>query len=61
MILTTCAIKNCTGKVINRYSPDMDIRGIGACQKHKTIVFGAYCALLNGDKELFKDLTGYKI
>lgn len=52
-----CVVKNCKGKVIGRYSPDMDIRGIGYCRKHKTIVAGAYISLLNGDEDLFKLLT----
>lgn len=57
----SCTIKNCKGKVTGHYSPDMDIRGLGYCLKHKTLVFGAYCCLTNGDKESFYQLTGEKI
>ena len=54
----TCIIKNCKGKVKGRYSPDMDIRGIAFCLKHKTLVSGAYIALLGGDTKTFNSLTG---
>lgn len=57
----TCIVKKCKEKVIGRYSPDLDIHGIGFCKKHKTIVLGAYICLLRGDKELFGVLTGQKI
>jgi hypothetical protein len=56
----TCIVKNCKGKVIGRYSPDMDIRGIGYCLKHKTVVAGAYMNLIHGDREWMDELSGNK-
>lgn len=55
-----CIVKNCKGKVLGRFSPDLDIRGIAFCKKHKTIVTGAYISLIHGDKEIFNIITGNK-
>jgi hypothetical protein len=54
----TCIVKNCKGKVIGRFSPDLDIKGISFCKKHKTLVAGAYISLMNGDEGLFERITG---
>ena len=41
----------CGKKGIGRLSPDLDIDGIGFCEKHKEDVMLGYYALLKGDKE----------
>jgi hypothetical protein len=51
----------CNKKAIGRLSPDLDINGIGYCLKHKTILHGAYIALMNGNNKIFEQLTGKKI
>ena len=42
----------CSKKAIGRFSPDLDINGIGFCKKHKEQVTLGYMALLQGDKKL---------
>jgi hypothetical protein len=45
----------CGKKAKWRYSPDLDINGIGACNKHKKDVHTYYFALIT-DEKLFWDL-----
>jgi hypothetical protein len=51
----------CGKKAIKRYSPDLDIRGIGACKKHEERVILAYTALISGDEEMYKNLIEVEI
>lgn len=37
---------------IGRYSPDLDIDGIGFCKEHQEDVMLGYAALISGDKEM---------
>lgn len=42
----------CGKKAVYRFSPDLDISGIGACKKHKIDVHIAYIALVTqGEQE----------
>lgn len=43
-----CAHKDCKKKAVVRYSPDLDIRGVGACKEHKVHVH--YALLMKLDK-----------
>ena len=48
----TCEI--CGKKAVYRFSPDLDVRGLGACRKHKEDMQLAYIILLSkegGEKE----------
>lgn len=38
-----------------RFSPDLDIAGLGACEKHEKDVQLLYIMLLQGNKEMFDD------
>lgn len=57
----SCTVKNCKGKVIGRCSPDIDLRSIGFCKKHKTIVAGAYVGLMNGNRFLLEKVSGIRL
>ena len=46
----------CKNKATKRFSPDLDIQGIGACNKHLEQVQLAYIALLQGDKDIYESL-----
>ncbi len=46
----------CDKEATKRFSPDLDIRGIGACDEHEEIVKVGYLALLQGDEKLAKSL-----
>ena len=54
----------CKGKAKHRFSPDLDIKGIGACREHKLHVQVAYTALLANDEKMFwkliKEYKDYK-
>ena len=52
-----CLVYNCKRKVIGRLSPDLDIKGLCYCLKHKTIVTGAYFNLINGDSSMCDELS----
>ena len=45
----------CKKKAIYRYSPDLDLQGLGACKKHKGDVFMAYYFLINKGKKEYND------
>jgi hypothetical protein len=50
----------CGKKAIYKYSPDLDIDGLGACKKHKEDVFMAYYILISkGEKEYNKFMKTY--
>ena len=56
----TCEI--CGKKALFVFSPDMDIRGLGACKKHKQDMQLAYIILLQfGEKEYREFIDGLKI
>ena len=44
----------CGKKAVRRFSPDMDIQGIGTCKKHLEDVMLAFFALCQGDKQLYE-------
>ena len=46
----------CKKKAKWRYSPDLDIQGIGACSKHKQDVYTYYYVLLTNDEKMFWSL-----
>lgn len=46
----------CNAKATKRFSPDLDIQGIGSCAKHLDQVQIAYIALLQGDKDMYKSM-----
>jgi hypothetical protein len=46
----------CGHKAYYRFSPDLDISGLGACKKHLEKVKMAYILLLSG-KDLFDEIT----
>lgn len=43
----------CGLKATKRFSPDLDIQGIGACKKHIEDVRLAYVMLLQGDEKMY--------
>ena len=45
----------CKKKAKFRFSPDMDIQGIGTCKKHQSDVQIAYGILLTIDEKMFWD------
>lgn len=45
----------CKRKAVFRFSPDMDIAGIGSCKKHGTDVTVAYSLLLQEHEDMFWD------
>jgi hypothetical protein len=52
----------CGKKAIYRFSPDMDIEGLGACKKHKRDMMIAFIILWErGEKEYFKYLKSLKL
>jgi len=46
----------CNKKAVVRYSPDLDIRGVGACKRHKTKVLAAMYLAIHGDGSLLNEL-----
>ncbi|MDE2031389.1 MAG: hypothetical protein KGI58_03990 [Patescibacteria group bacterium] len=55
-----CAI--CEKKATKRFSPDLDIQGIGTCDKHLKDVMVGYVLLLQGSKkEYFNYMKGLRI
>ena len=46
----------CGKKAIGCISPDIDIKGLCFCKKHKEDVMLAYLALIRGDKKLSEKL-----
>lgn len=48
----TCEI--CGEKATYRFSPDLDIRGLGSCTKHRQDMHLAYVALLTGGGTMYK-------
>ena len=49
--MQTCEI--CGNKAVYRYSPDLDIDGLGACRKHKDDVGFAYLLLTTRGKKSY--------
>ena len=45
----------CNKKAVFRFSPDMDIDGVGSCKKHNADVTIAYSVLLSMDDKMFWD------
>lgn len=56
-----CVINNCKNTATKRFSPDMDIQGIGVCDKHIEDVRLAYIALMQGDEDMYNSLIGEKV
>ena len=51
----------CGKKTVYRFSPDMDIKGLGACRKHKEDMQVAYLILIQGgEKEYRKFIKNIK-
>lgn len=46
----------CGKRAYHRFSPDLDISGLGACKRHLKSVQHAYAMLL-GNNELYDELT----
>ena len=44
----------CKEEAIFRFSPDLDINGLGSCEKHKQDMQIAYLILLTGGEEACK-------
>ena len=44
----------CGKKAVYRFSPDLDIQGLGACRKHKEDMWLAYLLLLQEGKKEYK-------
>jgi hypothetical protein len=54
---THYACSVCDQKAIGCYRPDMDIKGLCFCAKHKEQVFLAYAALMSGvDDDVVNDM-----
>lgn len=51
-----CSVQACHKAAEFRFSPDMDIAGLGACKKHTEQVRVAYAALLFNGETLCKQL-----
>jgi hypothetical protein len=51
-----CSYGTCKTKPIWRYSPDIDVNGLLACDAHKNTVQMAYMVLLSGNEALCLDL-----
>lgn len=45
----------CNKKAIYRLSPDMDIKGLGACMKHKEDVYIGYTILMSGGQKEYEE------
>jgi len=43
----------CNGEAVYRFSPDVDIEGLGACEKDREYVQAAYIILVNEGSEAF--------
>lgn len=51
----------CGKKAAFRYSPDLDIQGVGACKKHNEDVRLAYVMLItSGEKDFYKFINDAK-
>lgn len=50
----------CGKKAMGKFSPDLDVNGIGFCKKDKQQVMIGYIVLLQGDEELAKELLKVK-
>lgn len=51
----------CDKQAIGCYSPDLDIKGLCFCKKHKEEVMLAYYSLVGGDEKLAKSMMkGWK-
>lgn len=46
----------CNKKAIGKFTPDMDINGIGFCKEHEDVIRAGYIALVTGNEKLFKQL-----
>lgn len=58
-MIMTCVI--CGKKAKYKFSPDLDIEGIGACKKHLERVKLGYAVLMFGNNEkLAAELLNYK-
>ncbi len=44
----------CDKKATKRFSPDLDIRGLGSCDKHENDVQFGYVMLMQGDDKMFE-------
>ena len=51
----TCA--KCGKPATKRFSPDLDINGLGACDADVEAVRLAYAMLMMGDEKLYKSFT----
>jgi hypothetical protein len=48
-----CFIEGCERKVFGSYSPDLDIKGLNFCVKHKDDVYHQYILFMMEGKEKF--------
>lgn len=56
-----CSYGKCKNKAKWRWSPDIDIQGLLACDKHQASVLRAYMVLVtSGDEELCYELLNKK-
>ena len=53
-----CAV--CDEPAASRFSPDLDIQGVGTCHTHFDQVQLAYMFLLNGHEDMFYEQIGKK-
>lgn len=44
----------CDKPATRRFSPDLDIRGLGSCKKHEEIVQIAYSMMMQGDRNMYE-------
>lgn len=49
-----CSYKKCKNKAVASFTPDMDIRGIPFCKKHKYDVGVAYMMITSDNEEIKK-------
>lgn len=56
-----CSYGKCKAQAKWRYSPDIDVSGLKACDDHKDTVQNAYIVLMtSGDNDIFYSLLGTK-
>lgn len=51
----------CNQPAVSYFTPDIDIRGIGFCLKHKEVVRLAYFALCLGNTDLYNELINSEV
>lgn len=51
----------CSKPVVHRWSPDLDLNWIGACEEHKELVEMAYIALCTSGYRMYKQVLWKKL